>query len=65
MARNARVSIKVTVDMKNEMEAIANSYGLSVSSLGAYIVGQWVSEKREEKRMPGAPAGDYGQGVPE
>ena len=65
MARNARVSIKVTVDMKREMEAIANSYGLSVSSLGAFIVGQWVSDKREEKRLSGAPAGDYGQGVPE
>jgi len=65
MARNARISIKVTVDMKKEMEAIASSYGLSVSSLGAYIVGQWVSEKREKKRLSGAPAGDYGQGVPE
>jgi len=51
--------------MKKEMEAIASSYGLSVSSLGAYIVGQWVSEKREKKRLSGAPAGDYGQGVPE
>lgn len=65
MARNSRISIKVTEDMKREIETIANGYGLSVSSLGAYIVGQWVSENRKEKRVSGAPAGDYGQGVPE
>lgn len=51
--------------MKKEMEAIVNGYGLAVSSLGEYIVGQWMSEKREEKRLSVAPAGDYGQGVPE
>jgi hypothetical protein len=66
MARNARISIKVTTDMKKEMENLANSYGLSISSLGAYIVGQWMSEKKEQiARRQGATAGDYSQGAPE
>jgi len=56
----------VTTDMKKEMENLANSYGLSISSLGAYIVGQWMSEKKEQiARRQGATAGDYSQGAPE
>lgn len=46
MARDSRISIKVTKEVKEEFERIAAAYGLTKSSLGAFILGQWLKDNR-------------------
>jgi antitoxin component of RelBE/YafQ-DinJ toxin-antitoxin module len=62
MARDSRVSIKVTKEVKMQMENIALSYGLTKSSLGAFIIGQWL--KDNSARLPGVTADNCRPGVP-
>jgi len=62
MARDSRVSIKVTKDVKMQMENIALSYGLTKSSLGAFIIGQWL--KDNSARLAGVTADNCRPGVP-
>lgn len=60
MARDSRISIKITADMKQELEQLAASYGLTISSLGAYIIGQFIHETNNKinnkERLAGATA---------
>lgn len=64
MASSARVSVKLTINKKNELEDIASRYGVSASMLGAYILGRFMDEKEEEKkRLAAASAVNYGPGV--
>lgn len=66
MTRSARVSVKLTVAKKKELEEISARYGVSTSVLGAVILGRWMDERQEEeKRLAVASAGNYGTGVPE
>ena len=59
MKRDARISIKITADLKQELDLLAKSYGLTISSLGAYIIGQWMEEARDIKaRRAVAAAGN-------
>ena len=39
MKRDTRVTIKVTAELRNELDDLAKSYGLTMSSLGAFIFG--------------------------
>jgi len=60
------MSIKVNADTKKELEIIASKYGLATSTLGAFIVGEWLEKHRQEERGPSvASAVNYGPGVPE
>lgn len=64
MARSARVSVKLTASKKKELEAIAERYGVSISMLGAYILGRWMDDRQEEeKRLVVASAVNYGPGA--
>jgi hypothetical protein len=66
MARSARVSVKLTVGKKRELEEIAERYGVSISMLGACILGRWMDDRQAEKeRLAVASAGNYGPGAPE
>jgi hypothetical protein len=37
-----RVTIRLSEDNERKLVEVAESYGMSVSSLGAYIIGQWL-----------------------
>ena len=63
MSRDSRVSIKVTKEVKDQLEKISLSYGLTKSSLGAFIIGQWL--KDNGARLPGVAADNSHLGVPQ
>ncbi|HNX28696.1 MAG TPA: hypothetical protein PKN87_04710 [Syntrophomonadaceae bacterium] len=66
MKRDTRVTIKVTAELRNELDNLAQSYGLTMSSLGAFIIGQFMESVRERKaRPPVATAVDHCPGAPE
>jgi hypothetical protein len=47
MARNSTVHIAVSEEKKRELKDFAERYGITLSALGAYIIGQWIdSQKR-------------------
>jgi hypothetical protein len=67
MSRDTRISIKVTKDVRNEFEQVAISYGLTISSLGAFIIGQWLDNNpvnNKDSRSAGATAVNQWSGVP-
>lgn len=50
MARDEKVIIRLTEETKNKFQGIAERYGLTISALGSYVIGEYVSriEKNEE-----------------
>ena len=42
MARNATIHIAVRDDIKEKFAEIANAYGMTMSALASYIVGQYI-----------------------
>lgn len=65
IARDTRVSIKVEQDMKFKLQDTAQKYGLTISALGAYIIGQWMSNYGSNKPEGLPPAADnHEPGVP-
>lgn len=47
MARNDTLHIAISEEKKRELKDIAESYGITASALGAFIIGQWIySQKR-------------------
>ena len=66
MKRDTRVTIKVTAELRNELDDLAKSYGLTMSSLGAFIIGQFMESVRVKKARPAvASAVYYCPGAPE
>ena len=48
MARNSTLHIAVSDEKRRELKDYAERYGLTLSALGAFIIGQWIdSQKRE------------------
>lgn len=48
MARNSTLHIAVSDEKRRELKDYAERYGIAVSALGAFIIGQWIdSQKRE------------------
>lgn len=45
MARDVRVSFKLSEERKAELEQFADDYGVTMSSLCALIVGQWLYQQ--------------------
>lgn len=45
MARDERVSFKLSPEKKVELERIAEEYGVTMSALCAFIVGQWLYQQ--------------------
>ncbi|WP_207385410.1 hypothetical protein, partial [Clostridioides difficile] len=46
MARDSRVAFKLSDEKKQELADFADSYGVSVSSLCALIIGQWLHQQK-------------------
>lgn len=42
MARNAQIHVAVRSDIKDKFAKIANGYGMTMSALASYIIGQYV-----------------------
>lgn len=42
MARNARLSVMLTEELKQKLKRLADGMGMTESALSAYIIGQWV-----------------------
>lgn len=47
MARDIRVSYKLTEEKHHELKAVAESYGVTMSSLSAFVVGQWLHQQNK------------------
>lgn len=50
MARDEKVIIRLTEETKNKFQNIAERYGLTISALGSYVIGEYVArvEKNQE-----------------
>lgn len=44
MARNEVIHVAVRKDIKERLKLIAEKYGLTMSALASFIIGQWVNE---------------------
>lgn len=42
MARNATIHVAVRDDIKEKFSEIANRYGMTMSALASYIIGQYI-----------------------
>ena len=42
MARNVQIHVAVRSDIKDKFAKIANEYGMTMSALASYIIGQYV-----------------------
>lgn len=47
MARDVRVSFKLSEDKKNELQQFADDYGVTMSALCAILVGQWLYQQNK------------------
>lgn len=47
MARDVRVSFKISEEKHRELKAIADSYGVTMSSLSAFVIGQWLHQQNK------------------
>lgn len=47
MARDIRLSIKLSEEKHQELKEMAESYGVTMSALSALIIGQWLHQQRE------------------
>ena len=45
--RDVKVAFKLTEEKKNELQAFANEYGVTMSGLVALIIGQWLYQQNK------------------
>ncbi len=48
MNRSVRISIKIREGIKEELKVYAEQYGLPLSTLTAYILGEWLHIEKEK-----------------
>lgn len=46
MARDSKLVIRVTDEIKEEFERIADTYGMTISALGSYVVGRFIQQEK-------------------
>ena len=51
MARDAKIIIRVPDEIKEDFQTIAESMGMTMSSLGAYCIGKFLNEEKNKKEM--------------
>jgi len=51
VARDEKVVIRITAEVKEEMEKICASRGLTLSALGAYAIGTYVEQERKKNEL--------------
>ena len=47
VSRDIRLSIKISEEKRDELKAMAESYGVTMSALSALIIGQWLYQQNE------------------
>lgn len=47
MSRDVRLSIKISEEKHQELKAMAESYGVTMSALSALILGQWLHQQNQ------------------
>jgi len=45
-ARDEKVMIRLSSDVKKEFQALANEYGMTMSAMAAFVIGQFVRTQR-------------------
>lgn len=45
--KDTQVKIRLRTEMKDDFQAIADTYGMSLSSLGAFIIGSYVKNQKQ------------------
>jgi len=45
MPRETKIVLKVTEEIKNDLQDRAKRYGMTMSALGAYVIGQWLENQ--------------------
>lgn len=50
MARDEKIYFKLTSEKKAELEEIADAYGLTMSGLCAFVMGQWLHQQKHVMR---------------
>lgn len=51
MSRDYKIGLRLTQDMKQRFESIAEHMGMSVSGLAAYVIGDYVTKFEERQAM--------------
>lgn len=46
MDRDVKVNIRMAEDKKNELQMHADNYGMSMSALAAFVLGQWLYQQK-------------------
>lgn len=49
MARDEKVVIRLTDDVKAEFQTVAESMGMTISSLGSYVIGDYLRRLKNDK----------------
>jgi len=47
MAREAKVVIRLVEEKKDEFQELADQLGMSMSSLGSFVIGQWIYQQKQ------------------
>lgn len=47
MVKSEKIVIKVTPETRDKLKEYAGSYGLTMTSLGAFIIGQWINNQEK------------------
>lgn len=51
MARENKVMIRLTDDIKNDFKQMAEDYGMTISALGSYVIGKYVQEEKRKRKL--------------
>jgi len=51
VAREDKIIIRVTEELKTEFQAMAESMGMTMSGLGAYVIGNYMKEEKYKREM--------------
>lgn len=47
VARDERIIIRLKTEIRDDFAGYAELYGMTVSSLGSYVIGQWVANHKK------------------
>jgi predicted transcriptional regulator len=47
MARDCKVMIRLSEDVKNDLQIFAEEYGLSMSAFAAFVIGQYLRNQKK------------------
>jgi predicted transcriptional regulator len=51
MARDERVIIRLRTDVKDEFQRMADDMGMTISALGSYVIGKFVTDHKRNREL--------------